>query len=159
MKKLFAVISFLVFNVGMINSQKNEIKESQYEAKIQNLIGVLDLTFHSSDIIEYNIKIIRTKNDTLFSQKGFAINPSNYLWAKHGEEYPELIGPDMNNSVSAKQFLVYCKCDTWLNFKIPADYSYLQVDCGQELLNRLSGNNSNQSPETKILGYFYLKKK
>jgi hypothetical protein len=155
MKAKLTILTILLIHCVIINSQTDEIKRTLYEGKIKDLTSKLKVTFWSGDIIEYEINVTNIKKDTLFKQKGFAISPSNSLWAKHGMEFGEQIGPDMALAVPAKPFMVYCNCDTWLDIKVSKDYSFIQVDCGQDLLNKLSGDYSIKNRYTQILGYFY----
>ena len=159
MKYTIAFILMFSISTKFLNSQSNEVVKFSYDGKVQGSIGKLNVTFWSDDIIEYQIAVINLKNDTLFKQKGYAINPSNSLFAKHGMEFSEQIGPDQNNPIPAKQFMVFCNCDTWVNIKVSKDFSTIQVDCGQELLNKITNSYSNKNRFTQILGYFYLKVK
>jgi hypothetical protein len=159
MNKKLAFLIVLLIHCVIINSQTDEIKRTLYEGKIKDLTSKLEVTFWSSDIIEYHINVTNMKNDTLFKQRGFAISPSNSLFAKHGMEFGEQIGPDMTHPVSAKPFSVFCNCDSWINIKVSKDYSFIQVDCGQDLLNKLFMDYSIKNRYTQILGYFYPKEK
>jgi len=108
----------------------------------------------SDDILEYKLTICKEEGHPIFEQKGYALIIDLDKQIKYELDYEESIGTDAK-PIYVRQYLVKSKCEKWLNIKIAKDSSIIKIDCGEDLINLISGDKPENNPKSFHLGYFY----
>lgn len=145
------IVIFLCFHTGC-NAQND--KFSVFKTREGNFTGQIEVMLCSEDILEYKLTITKEPDHPMFEQNGYALIVDLENQKKIGIDYDETIGTD-SNPIPVHQFLVTCNCEKWLNIKVAQDFSVIEVDYGDDLINEISENKGYENIKGFHLGYFY----
>lgn len=156
MKKLLISSSLFIVFFNIVNAQQ-DIKR-QYQAKLNEFSGNVEVKIRSEDIVEYRLEIFNESGYSVFKQDGFAINPELKMLKGYGLDSVEEIEREDGKLIPAPQYFELCNCKEHLTIKVAKDNSLVKIDCSEILIQKIFGKkvNSNQSKQT--FGNFYLKK-
>ena len=153
MRKTFTLSVVIFLTVLQLCCAQNS-KKLIYSTKEGSYPGQIAVNLCSEDILAYQLTICREAGKPIFEQKGYALIVHLGAQKYNGLDYEETVGTD-TKPIPVRQYQVMGKCEKWLNIKLAKDRSLIEVDCGAELINELSGSKSINNLRSFHLGHFY----